>query len=84
MSKPSPDDYLDGLAALARNAAWAIFNEKLAALAKNAAEMHEDEAKTPGDRAEWLHAMKKLRELSGWWERESEKAKKILRTRESR
>lgn len=84
MSKPSPDDYLDGLAALAKNAAWFVFQEKLAALAGQAAEMHEDEAKTPAERAEWLHAMKKLRELEGWHARETERAKKILRTRESR
>lgn len=84
MRKPSPDEYLDGLAALEKNAAWTVFNEKLAALAGQAAEKHEDDRLTPAQRAEWLHAMKNLRELSGWHARESEKAKKKLRTEESR
>lgn len=78
------DDFLDGLSALPKNAAWRVFTEKLEALANQAAEAHEDEKRTPAERAEWLHAMKKLRELTRWHTDSTEKAKKFLRTHESR
>lgn len=78
------DEFLEGLAALPKNAAWRVFVEKLTAFSTQAAEAHEDEKRTPAQRAEWLHAMKMLRELTRWHAESTEKAKKFLRTHESR
>lgn len=58
-------EWLHDLEALAANPAWVKFSEELAKLSAAEAEAHEDEKRTPQERAEHLHSMKLLRDLAG-------------------
>lgn len=71
--------WLDAAKALAGNPVWREFAEKLAGMARDAAEKHEDAGKTPEQRAEYLWAMKHLRELDGWLARETDRQKNKAR-----
>lgn len=54
------------IVALEENEAWKQFAKRLGEDAKHTAEQHENEKLTGEQRAEWLHAMKRTRELSEW------------------
>jgi len=71
---------IKGLDALEENLAWkTVVLPAILKKAEEAAGKHEDEGLTAAERAEWLWAMKRLRELSGLVEETRERARKFLK-----
>lgn len=66
------------LVELQKNPVFAELMREIGDLARLAAEAHEDETRTPGQRAEWLQAMKQLRGLTKWVERKARRTAEIL------
>ena len=67
------------LLALRENPVFLDLLREIGARAKVATDAHEDERRTPGQRAEWLHAMKELRALTRWADQKARRIAVILR-----
>jgi hypothetical protein len=65
MTREERQEWKLDLDRLAANPAWVKFTDELRKIAEAEAEAHEDEKRSPQERAEHLHSMKILRELAG-------------------